>query len=65
MTNFYPTLETGSSSEYSTAYLQQIASGKEKSARAWFYQTCSELGWFQTSSPHGFFESAAVCWRSL
>ena len=60
MTNFYPTLETGSAVEYSTAYLQQVASGEEKSARAWLYQTCSELGWFQTSSSNGGLRSPNV-----
>lgn len=48
-TNFYSTLETGSSEEYSTAYLRNTAASEEKSARAWLYQTCSELGWFQVA----------------
>eukprot|EP00908_Phaeocystis_cordata_P009584 Transcript_20379.p1 GENE.Transcript_20379~~Transcript_20379.p1 ORF type:complete len:507 (+),score=215.31 Transcript_20379:150-1670(+) len=48
-THFYSTLETGSSEEYSTRYLQQTQASEEKSARTWLYQTCSELGWFQVA----------------
>jgi len=50
---FFTTLETGSAQEYSTQYLQNTDVSEDKSARTWLYQTCTELGWFQTAPQGG------------
>eukprot|EP00299_Pterocystis_sp_00344_P007317 c2312_g1_i1.p1 GENE.c2312_g1_i1~~c2312_g1_i1.p1 ORF type:complete len:475 (+),score=101.20 c2312_g1_i1:33-1457(+) len=46
---FYPTLEQNGASEYSASFLQNEDVDEDKSGRQWWYQKCSELGFFQVA----------------
>eukprot|EP00300_Choanocystis_sp_HF-7_P033648 c46036_g1_i1.p1 GENE.c46036_g1_i1~~c46036_g1_i1.p1 ORF type:complete len:497 (+),score=119.45 c46036_g1_i1:185-1492(+) len=48
---FYPTLEQNGALEYSATFLQNEDVDEEKCGRQWWYQKCSELGFFQIAPP--------------
>ncbi|KAK5579541.1 hypothetical protein RB653_009225 [Dictyostelium firmibasis] len=51
----------GTPDEYSTAWQQNITYDPSKSAdRAWWYQTCSSLGWFQAAPSQNSIRSSMV-----
>jgi pimeloyl-ACP methyl ester carboxylesterase len=48
----------GSPDEYATGWQQNTTAVEDKADRQWWYQTCTELGYFQNAPPKGSIRSA-------